>query len=81
MLDEIFYFDWYVFELGDEFDESSPTPVAGDGAGGSDGDVVGATRPAPEHDGYADGFISDNGSNSGGDDGADCDAAGRAEVV
>ena len=27
------------------------TPVAGDGAGGSDGDVEGETRPAPEHDG------------------------------
>jgi len=27
------------------------TPVAGDGAGGQTGDVVGETRPAPEHDG------------------------------
>ena len=28
-----------------------PTPVASDGAGGSDVDVEGETRPAPEHNG------------------------------
>jgi len=28
-----------------------PTPVAGDGATATDGDVEGETRPAPEHDG------------------------------
>ena len=27
------------------------TPVAGDGATATDGDVEGETRPAPEHDG------------------------------
>ena len=29
-----------------------PTPVAGDGAEADAGDIEGATRPAPEHDGY-----------------------------
>jgi len=33
---------WFPFRL---------TPVAGDGAEADAGDVVGETRPAPEHDG------------------------------